>query len=111
MNQYFLKSLSLKRAYVEHKPALKRLLSILSPSQDTQGLWEKQRTCTEVNDDIDRYIKRKLGKSTADLCIDYFVALFGDGKIDCEQATLEQTVAEIMKQEQLIRTNIEKRCK
>lgn len=111
MNQYFLNSISLKKAYIEHKPALKKLLSILYPNQNSQDLWEKQRTCTEVNDDIDRYIKRKLGKSTADLCIDYFVALFGDGKIDCEQATLEQTVAEIMKQEQLIRTNIEKRCK
>lgn len=111
MNQYFLKSLSLMRAYVERKPALKKLLSILYPNQNSQNLWEKQRTCTEINDDIDRYIKSKLGKSTADLCIDYFVTLFGDGKIDYEQATLERTIAEIMKQEQLIRTNIEKRCK
>ena len=111
MNQYFLNSISLKKAYIEHKPALKKLLSILYPNQNSQDLWEKQRTCTEINDDIDRYIKSKLGKSTSDLCIDYFVALFGDGKIDCEQVNIEQTIAEIMKQEQLIRTNIEKRCK
>lgn len=111
MNQYFLNSISLKKAYIEHKPALKKLLSILYPNQNSQDLWEKQRTCTEINDDIERYIKSKLGKSTADLCIDYFVALFGDGKIDCEHVTFEQNIAEIVKQEQLIRTNIEKRCK
>ena len=64
----------------------------------------------EINDLIEGFLKDKLGKQTPDLCLDYFVDLFGDGKIDSQKDTIMQTIAEIVKNKDIIRKNIEERC-
>lgn len=111
MNQYFLMDISLRKGYTEHKPALEKLLSILFPHHDKKDFWESPHDCDEINNTIDKFIKDKLGKATADLCLDYFVELFGDESIDCEKVTISQTIHEIVKHKDIIRKNIKERCK
>ncbi len=111
MNQYFLMDIPLRKAYAEHSSSLKRLLLILFPHHNHSSFWNAPYDCNEINDTIDKYIKDKLGKATSDLCLDYFVELFGDGMIDCEKVTIKQTIREIVNHKEIIRKNIEERCK
>ena len=111
MNQYFIMDIPLKRGYTQHSPALKRMLNILYPDLSESELFEKEIECNEVNNSIDKYIKDKFGKTTADLCLDYFADMFGDGMIHTENTiTFMQLITELVKHKDLIRKNIEQRC-
>ena len=110
MNKYFILDIPLRRGYISHSPALKKILFILFPNHIKEEIWTNKHDCTEINDLIEGFLKDKLGKQTPDLCLDYFVNLFGDGKIDSQKDTIMQTIAEIVKNKDIIRKNIEKRC-
>lgn len=111
MNQYFLMDIPLKRGYTQHKPALKRLINILYPHHTESEVFEIKHDCDEINNAIDKYIKDKLGKSTADRCLDYFAEMFGDGNVHTEDTiTFKQLVAELVRHKDTIRKNIEERC-
>ncbi|MBR0484333.1 MAG: hypothetical protein IJJ69_06085 [Oscillospiraceae bacterium] len=111
MNQYFLTEIALKKGYIERKPALKELLKILFPHHTEKELWENPVECDKLNETIDVFLKNMLGKSTADLCIDYFISLYGDGSIRTDHSTIRQTIHEVVKHKEKIYKNIEERCK
>lgn len=109
MNQYFLMDISLKKAYAMRKSSLRKLLAILYP-QNANPFENDPIDCDKINNDIDKYLKDKLGGSTAGLCLDRFVELFGDGMIDTDKITIKETIHEIVGNKEIIRNNIEKRC-
>ena len=113
LNQYFLLDLSLKGGYSKHKPALKKLLKIVFPNIDESTMWDDKNryNCTEVNDAIDKYFTRLFRKRTPDLCLVYFVQLFGDGTFDSYQTSIKKAIREVVNHKDVILKNINERCK
>lgn len=111
MNQYFLLDIPRGKAYQQHLPAMMKLLRILYPAQDETSLWNNQRTCDELNDAIDNYLKRKLKRNTADLCLDEYVKFFSDGEFNIQNLNFKQSVTIIVANERIIRKHIEEQCK
>ena len=112
MNQYFLLDIPLRHGYIQHKPALKKLLKIVFPNIDESTMWDDKNhyTCDEVNDAIDKYFKQLFKKNTPMLCLDKFVVLFGDGTFKSDQA-IKQAIREVVNHKDVILKNINERCK
>ena len=115
MNQYFLLDIPLRHGYIQHKPALKKLLKIVFPNIDESTMWDDNNhyTCDEVNDAIDKYFKQTFKKNTPRLCLDHFVELFSDGTgtFDSYQTSIKKAIHEVVNHKDVILKNINERCK
>ena len=111
INQYFILDIDLRRGYNEKSNAFKTIIRLLYPDRYPEKIFEQKYDCTEINDAIEKFIKDKLGKSTADLCLDYFADMFGDGEINTKDTvTFQQLVAKIVEHKATVRKNIGERC-
>lgn len=110
MNQLILEEIPLKRAYIERKASLERLLTIIFPDIDASTIWDKPIPCSELNDAICDYLKKLLCQSTPELCLDCFVDMFGDDTIDAQKITITQSIHEIVAHKDVILNNIARKC-
>ena len=116
LNQYFLLDIPLRHGYIQHKPALKKLLKIVFPNIDESTMWDDKNryNCTEVNDAIENYFKQTFKKNegrSPRVALDYFVQLFGDGSFKVNQPIIEQAIREVVNHKDVILKNINERCK
>ncbi|MBR1592411.1 MAG: hypothetical protein IJ666_05295 [Ruminococcus sp.] len=110
MNNYLIDDLVVRTGYNKKQAAFARLLAVLYPQDDPSLYWEKRYSSDDINNEIEKILSDILGQRTPDLCIDYFVRLFGDNSFDTYRNTIMQEIHEVVKHKDIIRKNIEERC-